>query len=339
MVRRCDGKNTRIFSKRVLDYRFAVLTTGAEVLAACDGPQVVHLPTAEAMAVNATSAPRADAKSVVEEELIVAVETTEAPTMTNMPTSEVTAPTKTPLAKIAATENPPSTPSSTPAPELPTPTPEPSWQYIGFTYSPIIFNQTLVEEPSCTSGTMLMPFFNYLNTNHAEGPKKWYIKACAGDPVKVYLPSKALLRKHSINVSSNEGIYNGQKVITDVKVYFEVSPDISLFFMHLTLLADVKSQVEKSLTEYSVLETGTHIGYLYAPNQTRYSLDFGVEDKSVDPELTSYDDHWWNIRENLWITSFKISAEPFWKHTNTIIKGWWMMAPLRSQTLRTVAST
>ncbi len=191
-----------------------------------------------------------------------------------------------------------STPSPTQTPEIPTQTPEIFWEYIGFTHAPIDFEQTLVEAPSCASGSMLMPFFNYLNMKHAESPKKWYIIACAGDPVKVYLPSKALLRTRNINVSGSDGTYNGEKVLTDVKVYFEASTDITLFFMHLALLADIKSQVDQSSSGYSVLEAGTHIGYVYAPNRERYSLDFGVEDKSVDPGLTFNDDHWWNIRVN-----------------------------------------
>ena len=145
---------------------------------------------------------------------------------------------------------------------------------------------------------MLMPFFNYLNTNHAEGPKKWYIKACPGDPVKVYLPAKALLREKNVYVSGNAEMYNEDKVLTNVKVYFEASADISLFFMHLALLVDIKSEVEDSSTGSAVFEAGTHIGYLYTPPQGTYSLDFGVEDEGVDSELTSNDDHWWNIRAN-----------------------------------------
>ena len=176
---------------------------------------------------------------------------------------------------------------------------EPSWEYIGFTHAPVDFTQTLVEEPSC-GGAMLMPFFNYLNTNHAEGPRKWYIKACPGDIVKVYLPTKALLRERGIRVSGDHTTYNGDDVITDVKTYFEASTDITPFFMHLTLLADIKNRVEQSESGYEVFEAGTHIGYIYSPIQSKWSgsLDFGVEDKSVDTGLTQDDDHWWNIRAN-----------------------------------------
>ena len=145
---------------------------------------------------------------------------------------------------------------------------------------------------------MLMPFFNYLNTNHAEGPKKWYIKACPGDPVKVYLPAKALLREENVYVSGNEEMYNGDKVLTDVKVYFEASADISLFFMHLALLVEVEFAAKESSIGSAVLEAGTHIGYLYTPSQGTYSLDFGVQDKNVDAGLTENDEHWWNIRAN-----------------------------------------
>ena len=175
---------------------------------------------------------------------------------------------------------------------VPNPTSEPSWQYIGFTHAPIDFQQTLVEAQECTRDTMLMPFFNYLNSNHAEGPKKWYIKACPGEPVKVYLPAKASLQEKSIRISGNAEVYNGDKILTDVQVYFEASADITLFFMHLALLDDVRSKVEASSTGVAVFEAGDHIGYVYAPSQGTYSLDFGVADKKVDAGLTENNEHW-----------------------------------------------
>jgi len=198
--------------------------------------------------------------------------------------------------QVTPTAIPVSTPS--PTPKLPTPTSEPSWQYIGFTHAPIDFQQTLVEAQECTRDTMLMPFFNYLNSNHAEGPKKWYIKACPGEPVKVYLPAKASLQEKSIRISGNAEVYNGDKILTDVQVYFEASADITLFFMHLALLDDVRSKVEASSTGVAVFEAGDHIGYVYAPSQGTYSLDFGVADKKVDAGLTENAEHWWNIRAN-----------------------------------------
>ena len=143
-----------------------------------------------------------------------------------------------------------------------------------------------------------MPFFNYLNSNHAEGPKKWYIKACSGEPVKVYLPAKASLQKKNIRISGNPEVYNGDKILTDVKVYFEASVDITFFFMHLALLDDVKSKVETSTNGVAVFEAGDHIGYAYNPSQAIYSLDFGVEDKKVDAGLTENAQHWWNVRAN-----------------------------------------
>ena len=84
---------------------------------------------------------------------------------------------------VALTPTP--TPTQVPPTATLTPTSGLAWQYIGFTYAPIDFQKTLVEAQECTRDTMLMPFFNYLNSNHAEGPKKWYIKACPGEPVKV----------------------------------------------------------------------------------------------------------------------------------------------------------
>ena len=220
---------------------------------------------------------------------------TSTPTPTSTPDIEATVeakvaemlasvPTVIPIAtatQVTPTTIPISTPSPTPTPKLPTPTSEPSWQYIGFTHAPIDFQQTLVEAQECTRDTMLMPFFNYLNSNHAEGPKKWYIKACPGEPVKVYLPAKASLQKKSIRISGNAEVYNGDKILTDVQVYFEASADITLFFMHLALLDDVRSKIETSSTGVAVFEAGDHIGYVYAPSQGTYSLDFGVADKRL----------------------------------------------------------
>ena len=93
-------------------------------------------------------------------------------------------------------------------------------------------------------------------------------------------------------------MYNGDNSLTDVQVYFEASVDITLFFMHLALLDDVRVKIKASSTGAAVFEAGDHIGYVYAPSQRTYSLDFGVADKEVDAGLTENDEHWWNIRAN-----------------------------------------
>ena len=250
-----------------------------------------------ATSVGVTATPRTEATIEVRATESVASQATATltPKSTDVPIVVTPA---TPISIRAQTPQPTATPTSTPVIGT-SEQEEPSWEYVGFTHAPVDFTQTLVEEPSC-GGAMLMPFFNYLNTNHAEGPRKWYIRACPGDIVKVYLPTKALLRERGIRVSGDHTTYNGDDVITDVKTYFEASTDITPFFMHLTLLADIKNRIEQSESGYEVFEAGTHIGYIYSPIQSKWSgsLDFGVQDKSVDTGLTQDDDYWWNIRAN-----------------------------------------
>jgi len=184
------------------------------------------------------------------------------------------------------------------------------WEYIGFTHAPVDFQQLMSEDSLCPSYPALQPFFNYLITSHTEGPKKWYLASCSEDPVKVYLPVKALLGERSIRISHDEvtggsegatTVYDGRNVLSDVQVFFEASVDVKVFFMHLTLLEQIKSLLDDSDDGYVVLEAGTHIGYLKSSEayMMDYSvIDFGVSDTRIDAGLTEYDDHWWNIRAN-----------------------------------------
>jgi hypothetical protein len=186
----------------------------------------------------------------------------------------------------------------------------PSWKYIGFTHTPVDFQQLMSKESLCPYYPVIQPFFNHLVTNHAEGPKKWYLATCSDDPVKVYLPAKALLSKDGVRVyrdvvsGGSEGartIYDGEEVLYDVQLSLGVSEDIKIFFMHITLLESIRSLVNNSDVGYVILDAGTHIGYLKSPEVygMDYSvIDFGVEDRRVDAGLTGYDDHWWNIRAN-----------------------------------------
>tara|TARA_B100001964_G_scaffold237968_1_gene302502 strand:- start:187 stop:1620 length:1434 start_codon:yes stop_codon:yes gene_type:complete len=188
--------------------------------------------------------------------------------------------------------------------------PIPSWEYVGFTHMPVDFQQLMSKESLCPYYPAIQPFFNHLITNHAEGPKKWYLATCSDDPVKVYLPAKALLSKNGIRVyrdvksGGNEGtrtIYDGEEVLFDVQLWLNVSEDITIFFMHLALLEHIQSLVDNSDVGYVIFDAGTHIGYLKSAEVygMGYSvIDFGVEDRRTDAGLTEYDDHWWNIRAN-----------------------------------------
>lgn len=185
------------------------------------------------------------------------------------------------------------------------------WEYVGFTHAPVDFKQLMAEDSLCPSYPALQPFFNYLVPSHTEGPKKWYLASCDENPVKVYLPVKALLQEGGIRIYADEvtggsegvkTIYDGHQVLSDVQAYFDASMDVSVFFMHLTLLEQIKSSLEDSDQGYVVLEAGTHIGYLKSPDAYGMDfnvVDFGVSDTRVDAGLTKdADNSWWNIRAN-----------------------------------------
>ncbi|MDP7628818.1 MAG: hypothetical protein QF530_13060 [SAR202 cluster bacterium] len=184
------------------------------------------------------------------------------------------------------------------------------WEYVGFTHAPVDFQLLMSEDSLCPYYPALQPFFNYFIPSHTEGPKKWYLGTCSEDPVKVYLPVKALLRDGGIRIYADEvtggsegarTAYDGHQILSDVQAYFEASMDVTVFFMHLTLLEQIKSSVEESDRGYVVLEAGTHIGYLKSPDayDMDYNVvDFGVSDKRVNAGLTENDDHWWDIRAN-----------------------------------------
>ncbi|MDP6823738.1 MAG: hypothetical protein QF554_10655 [Dehalococcoidia bacterium] len=149
---------------------------------------------------------------------------------------------------------------------------------------------------------MLRPFFDYLNTNHAEGPKKWYISACPGDLAKVYLPARGVIYDQGIRFfESYEGVeevVNGEKVLVNVALFFDASPTIKLFYGHLTLRDEIRAAVESSPNGYVVFDAGTHIGYMYSPSNPVHGVDFGVQDFDIDAGLTRNPEEWWNTRVN-----------------------------------------
>jgi len=163
---------------------------------------------------------------------------------------------------------------------------------------PVDFHAVLGATSDCTTWPRLSPFFNYLNTNHAEGPKKWYIAACPGDVVKVYLPAKGIVYAPRAGEGVREGHFNGEKVLIDVQLWFDVSPRIKAFYMHLAVRDEITDVIQRSPEGYAIFDAGTHIGYLYAPPNSVYSLDFGVQDLDKDSGLTRFSEHWWNTRAN-----------------------------------------
>jgi len=47
---------------------------------------------------------------------------------------------------------------------------EPDWEYIGFTHTPVDFQQLMAEESLCASYPPLQPFFNYSDRNASYWP-------------------------------------------------------------------------------------------------------------------------------------------------------------------------
>lgn len=184
------------------------------------------------------------------------------------------------------------------------------WDFTHFTHPPVDFQQLMAPESICPYYPPIQPFFNYLVTSHTEGPKKWYLATCSESPVKIYLPVKARLDERGIRITRDEvtggsegtpALYDGQEVLSDVQAYFEASADVTVFFMHLTLLKDLETRLNNSDHGFIVLEAGTHIGYLKSADAygMEYDVvDFGVSDKRSDAGLTRSGDHWWNRRAN-----------------------------------------
>ena len=168
----------------------------------------------------------------------------------------------------------------------------------GFTHLPVDFAQALDAFVECSVYAGLTPFVYYFHVNHTEGPKKWYIGTCRGEVVKVYLPARALLYRWGIREDGSPGTFNGDKVIINADVRFEVGSDVTVGFGHLALLDEIRATVENSPNSEVIFEAGTHIGYMYTPDQDFESLDFVVSDQSVDSGLTEDPNDWWNVRVN-----------------------------------------
>ena len=120
--------------------------------------------------------------------------------------------------------------------------------------------------------------------------------------VKVYLPAKGILFERGIRATASEpgkeGRFNGEKVLLNVQAWFEVSSEITVFYMHLTLRDEIKAMVQDSPSGYFIFDAGTHIGYMYnwPPPDSYQSLDFGVEDRDIDRGLAQSARHRLNTR-------------------------------------------
>lgn len=166
-----------------------------------------------------------------------------------------------------------------------------------FTHAPVDLAR-LFSARTYDGTTPITPFFNYDNTAHAEGPRKWYIYGSQTEPLEVFLPTRASLQLEGLRNSEESGglTVNTEKVRPNMNVTFQVDKDLSFFFMHLCLRETIAQRVEQAGGRAVTFEAGTHIGYVHNPPWN--SLDFGMEDRrrnsgmAVDPNL------WWNLRAN-----------------------------------------
>ncbi len=250
-------------------------------------PRLRSLPaTAQAEAVPATNAPSTLATHSPRQPSPSPTFITRPPTTAIATSSPAPTPIPLPTAAPSATPVRVPTPSATPTPTPPS-DPVSTLEFSGFTQMPVDFNAVLDGANTCR-GQRLTPFFQYLYK--IEGPKKWYIYACPGDVVEVYLPAKGILDTRALRLDASgegrEGFVNGEKVIIDVGVSFDVSPDIYVFYAHLALRDEIRAAVQDSPKGYAVFDAGTHIGYIYwPPPSSYYSLDFGVSDRNIDRGL------------------------------------------------------
>jgi len=185
-----------------------------------------------------------------------------------------------------------------------------TWEYAGFTHTPVDFSIFFSESAVCPSYPSIQPYFNHFTVNHTESPKKWYLGTCSDTPVRVFMPTTVAVRKQGgINIGQQfptresdhkKYIYDGNKVIYDAQLWGQASQDIMLFFMHIALLDSIHSSLINTEDDYIIIEAGTHIGYIKSSDEYDMDydvIDFGVEDIQFNAELTE-SDSWWNHRVN-----------------------------------------
>jgi len=187
------------------------------------------------------------------------------------------------------------------ADELPNPPPvaiEPEHSFsTPFTQFPVDL-ASLFSARRYPGASPITPFFNYDNTAHAEGPRKWYIYGSQTEPLKVFLPTSASLQLHGLRNSEGSGelTVNKEKVRSNMNVTFQVDKDRSFFFMHLCLRETIARRVEQAEGRAVTFEAGTHIGYIHNPPWN--SLDFGVENRRRNSGMAADPNLWWNLRAN-----------------------------------------
>jgi len=141
-----------------------------------------------------------------------------------------------------------------------------------------------------TSGTMLIsPFSRHVSGSHPEGYGKWYLRS-SERAIKVYLPIRAVLFPSRINFSdvTAETIvtYDGNRVLVDMDVDWQVNPDVWINLDHMDMLVSIRDDLNNSEDGYLVLPAGTHVGYIlpsnYNSSATTGTMDFQVVDYRVN---------------------------------------------------------
>ena len=166
-----------------------------------------------------------------------------------------------------------------------------------FTHSPVDI-QALFAADTFKDAAPISPYFNYDNTAHAEGPRKWYLYGSSTEPLKVFLPARAELSRHAVMTSGESGELQlkGEKVWLNMHVTFQVNADLRIIFMHLCLRDEILRKVDRAQGRQVWFPAGTHVGYVHYPPWN--SLDFAVEDRRKNSRMASEPTLSWNLRTN-----------------------------------------
>ena len=166
-----------------------------------------------------------------------------------------------------------------------------------FTHSPVDI-RALFAADTFKDAAPITPYFNYDNTAHAEGPRKWYLYGSSTEPLKVFLPTRAGLSRHAVMTSGRSGELQlkGEKVWLNMHLTFHVNADLRFIFMHLCLRDEILRKVDEAQGRRVWFPAGRHIGYLHYPPWN--SLDFAVEDRRKNSRTASEPTLSWNLRTN-----------------------------------------
>jgi hypothetical protein len=112
----------------------------------------------------------------------------------------------------------------------------------------------------------IMPYYEYTNTNHTEGPRKNYFYDYSPLPhANVYLVADSVLFRGGLFKLGNIEELEGEPVHVDVWVSTWVSEDIEVAYEHISFRDEIFQQIINAPGKAVVLPAGTHIGYIHYP--------------------------------------------------------------------------